>query len=93
MRIVPHVLLLLVLLRPAAGATASVAPSPAPQAFRQEIALHHEPAAGLPTGTVEKVAISGDGSAVAHLGGRWFGRRATSVRLTHRSTHRLQDLP
>ena len=52
----------------------SATPAPAPQPFRQEVALHHEPAAGLPAGAIDQVAAPADGSVHVRAGGAWFAR-------------------
>ncbi|MFM8338181.1 MAG: hypothetical protein ACKODK_21710 [Opitutaceae bacterium] len=57
-----------------AAVLVSAAPVPAPQSFRQEVALHHEPAAGLPAGAIDEVAAATDGSVRVRAGGAWFAR-------------------
>ncbi len=57
------------------GEAALSAPAPSPQAFRQEVALHHEPPAGLPRGAIGEVSTSDDGSARVRFNDDWYSRR------------------
>ncbi|MFM8617741.1 MAG: two-component regulator propeller domain-containing protein [Opitutaceae bacterium] len=57
-----------------AAGLVSAAPVPAPQSFRQEVALHHESATGLPAGAIDEVTTATDGSVRVRAGGTWYAR-------------------
>lgn len=61
----------------AATLIAAPAISPIPQKFRQEIARHHEPLPGAPSGPIQLIDIGNGGVVRVFTGGKWFKKADT----------------